>query len=38
VGGGGGTPSGLIGDLDQDGDVDFADFLIFTSNFGKTSG
>ena len=36
--GGGGTPSGLIGDLDQDGDVDFADFLIFTSNFGKTSG
>ena len=35
---GGGTPSGLIGDLDQDGDVDFADFLIFTSNFGKTSG
>ena len=38
AGGGGGTPSGLIGDLDQDGDVDFADFLIFTSNFGKTSG
>lgn len=37
-GGGGGTPSGLIGDLDQDGDVDFNDFLIFTSNFGKTSG
>ena len=36
--GGGGTPSGLIGDLDQDGDVDFNDFLIFTSNFGKTSG
>ena len=35
---GGGTPSGLIGDLDQDGDVDFNDFLIFTSNFGKTSG
>lgn len=38
VGGGGGTPSGLIGDLDQDGDVDFNDFLIFTSNFGRTSG
>lgn len=36
--GGGGTPSGLIGDLDQDGDVDFNDFLIFTTNFGKTSG
>ena len=36
--GGDGTPSGLIGDLDQDGDVDFNDFLIFTSNFGKTSG
>lgn len=35
---GGGTPSGLIGDLDQDGDVDFNDFLIFTANFGKTSG
>ncbi|MCY3681482.1 MAG: hypothetical protein OXH16_08785 [Gemmatimonadetes bacterium] len=38
TGGGGGTPSGLIGDLDQDGDVDFNDFLIFTTNFGKTSG
>ncbi len=38
VGGGGGTPSGLIGNLDQDGDVDFNDFLIFTSNFGRTSG
>jgi len=37
-GGGSGTPSGLIGDLDQDGDVDFADFLIFTTNFGRTSG
>lgn len=37
-GGGGGTTSGLIGDLDQDGDVDFADFLLFTANFGKTSG
>ena len=36
--GSGGTPSGLIGDLDQDGDVDFSDFLIFTTNFGKTSG
>ena len=28
--------SGLIGDLDDDGDVDFADFLTFASNFGKT--
>ena len=36
--GSGGTPSGLIGDLDQDGDVDFSDFLLFTANFGKTSG
>ena len=36
----GGTPgqSGLLGDLDGDGDVDFQDFLTFASNFGKTSG
>ena len=26
----------IPGDLDFDGDVDFADFLIFTENFGKT--
>ena len=30
--------SGLLGDLDGDGDVDFQDFLTFASNFGKTSG
>lgn len=36
--GGGGTPTGLMGDFDNDGDVDFADFLTFASNFGKTSG
>ena len=35
---GGGTSSGLMGDFDNDGDVDFADFLTFTANFGKTSG
>ena len=36
----GGTPgqSGLLGDLDGDGDVDFEDFLAFAANFGKTSG
>lgn len=36
----GGTPdqSGLLGDLDGDGDVDFEDFLTFAANFGKTSG
>ena len=36
----GGTPgqSGLLGDLDGDGDVDFQDFLTFAANFGKTSG
>ena len=37
-GGSGGTSSGLLGDLDQDGDVDFTDFLRFAANFGKTSG
>ena len=37
-GSGGGTPTGLMGDFDNDGDVDFADFLTFASNFGKTSG
>ena len=26
----------ITGDLDLDGDVDFADFLLFSSNFGKT--
>ena len=36
--GAGGTPTGLMGDFDNDGDVDFADFLTFASNFGKTSG
>ena len=37
---GGGAPpqSGLLGDLDGDGDVDFTDFLVFAQNFGKTSG
>ncbi len=33
-----GTSTGLIGDFDGDGDVDFNDFLTFTANFGKTSG
>ena len=33
-----GTSTGLIGDFDGDGDVDFSDFLTFTANFGKTSG
>lgn len=37
-GSGGGTPTGLMGDFDNDGDVDFADFLTFAQNFGKTSG
>ena len=37
-GGGGGTSSGLPGDFDNDGDVDFTDFLVFAANFGKTSG
>ena len=31
-----GGNSGLVGDLDNDGDVDFADFLVFVGNFGKT--
>ena len=37
---GGGAPpsSGLLGDLDGDGDVDFTDFVTFAANFGKTSG
>ena len=31
------TPtSGLLGDLDSDGDVDFSDFIMFASNFGKS--
>ncbi len=36
----GGTPgqSGLLGDLDGDGDVDFEDFLALAANFGKTGG
>ena len=33
-----GTSTGLIGDFDGDGDVDFNDFLTFARNFGKTSG
>lgn len=28
--------AGLAGDLDEDGDVDFTDFLTFAGNFGKT--
>jgi hypothetical protein len=31
-----GDPSGLLGDLDNDGDVDFADFLVFAQNFGRS--
>jgi hypothetical protein len=31
-----GTPSGLLGDLDNDGDVDFTDFLVFAQNFGSS--
>ncbi len=31
-------PSGLLGDLDGDGDVDFNDFLAFAQNFGKEGG
>ena len=30
------TGSPLIGDLDDDFDVDFADFLLFADHFGKT--
>ncbi|MDE3257501.1 MAG: hypothetical protein OYM47_06675 [Gemmatimonadota bacterium] len=33
-----GTSTGLIGDFDGDGDVDFNDFLTFARNFGRTSG
>jgi hypothetical protein len=29
------TSSGLLGDLDNDGDMDFSDFLMFAQNFGK---
>jgi hypothetical protein len=29
-------PSGLLGDLDNDGDVDFTDFLVFAQNFGRS--
>lgn len=32
-----GQQSGLIGDLDNDGDVDFNDFILFTANFGRTN-
>ena len=30
------TTSGLLGDLDNDGDVDFSDFLVFALNFGES--
>jgi hypothetical protein len=35
---GSGDPSGLLGDLDNDGDVDvdFTDFLVFAQNFGSS--
>lgn len=33
-----GTSTGLIGDFDGDGDVDFNDFLTFARSFGRTSG
>ena len=36
--GDGGTSTGLIGDFDGDGDVDFNDFVTFAGNFGRTSG
>ncbi len=36
--GDGGTSTGLIGDFDGNGKVDFADFVTFAANFGKTSG
>jgi len=32
----GNTVKPITGDLDLDGDVDFTDFLLFSSNFGKT--
>ena len=35
VSSGGGSGSGLLGDLDSDGDVDFTDFVIFAKSFGK---
>ncbi len=31
------TTSGLLGDLDNDKDVDFSDFLMLAGNFGKTT-
>ena len=38
--GGDGVPAGEVclipGDLDLDGDVDFADFVAFASNYGRT--
>ena len=36
--GDGGASTGLIGDLDGNGKVEFADFVIFAANFGNTSG
>ena len=33
---GSGDPSGLLGDFDNDGDVDFTDFLVFAQNFGRS--
>ena len=32
------STSWISGDLDFDGDVDFADFIIFSQNFGKSGG
>ena len=34
----GGASTGLIGDFDGNGKVDFADFVTFAANYGKTSG
>ena len=31
-----GDSTGLLGDLDNDGDVDFTDFLVFAQNFGRS--
>ena len=31
-----GANTDLVGDLDNDGDVDFQDFLVFVKNFGST--